>query len=326
MRAGTEGQRGGEFDLIARHFGAAPVSPEVVVGIGDDAAVLRPAERGPFATFGHALQPGRGRGAADGDWGDPETAASLGHRLLCGAMQRAAAAGVRGRWLTLSLTLPAVADRWLGAFSHALLELAGRSAVTLVGGDTTRGPRALVAHLTGSAPGAPLPGPRPGDLLYLVGGSGGETALALLAARGELRLEQGEEERVRRALRFPPCHPALGPRLAATAHAATPAAEGVSRAVRDLVAARGSGATVRVQRLPLSPLAERYRDAAGGRALALEAPEEGALVVAVPEAGRAAFEEGLAAAAIPAAWIGRVESRPGVRCVLDDGGPPHPVD
>jgi len=65
--------------------------------------------------------------------------------------------------MTLALTLPSPDDRWLGAFAAALAECAAQDDVSLVGGDTSRGPRSLALFLHGTTPEThiPAPGPRP---------------------------------------------------------------------------------------------------------------------------------------------------------------------
>ena len=132
----------GEFALIDRFFShQAADRDDVTVGIGDDGAVL--------AIDEHRLLVTTLCTAAEAAWkrtgGD---AARLGNDVMAAALNRLAAAGAQPAFATLALTLPEADERWLGAFSHALLAVAEHARVELVGGDTTRGPFAatVVGH------------------------------------------------------------------------------------------------------------------------------------------------------------------------------------
>ena len=139
----------GEFDIIERYFrGPAGARGDVVVGIGDDGAVLRVAE-------GHGVATSVATLSAD-DWvardGDP---GRLGADAMTMALAPLTAAGARPVWATLALTLADPDPDWLAAFSDALLAVAASHAVVLVGGDTTRGPFTVTVVGHGLLPLAP---------------------------------------------------------------------------------------------------------------------------------------------------------------------------
>ena len=150
----------GEFDLIERYFRRSrPARDDVLVGIGDDGAVVRVGGDHRMVTAIATLS----TAAWDACGGDPSR---LGHDAMAMAMDQLTAAGAQPAWATLALTLPEAEERWLAAFSDALFAVATPLSVSLIGGDTTRGPFAVtvVGHgLIERNPQPPPAGGRPGE-------------------------------------------------------------------------------------------------------------------------------------------------------------------
>jgi thiamine-monophosphate kinase len=134
----------GERQVIARVRARVPAAPGfVVVGIGDDAAVLEPARNRLDVVTTDA--------AVEGVHFDRRymDAASIGHRVLAANLSDLAAMGAEPRTALLSLILPdalPVAD--LDAMLDAFLTLAASSRTHLVGGNVTRSPGPLVIDVT----------------------------------------------------------------------------------------------------------------------------------------------------------------------------------
>ena len=124
----------GEYDIIDHYFRRPPRGrDDVVVGIGDDGAVLRVPAGHRVVTAAATLS-----GAA---WADREgDGERLGHDVMTMALEPLLSAGARPAWATLALTLPEADEHWLAAFSDGLFAVAEAHSVVLVGGDTTRGP------------------------------------------------------------------------------------------------------------------------------------------------------------------------------------------
>src|SRR5262249_38744825 len=135
-----------EQELIERFFAGRGVQrDDVVRGIGDDAAVLRVPEGCELvATVDAIVEGGHFLAGAD--------PADIGHRALAVNLSDLAAMGAEPAWALLTLVIPSADERWLGVFSHAFFELAGRFGVALVGGDTDRGPLCVSVQLNGLVP------------------------------------------------------------------------------------------------------------------------------------------------------------------------------
>lgn len=158
----------------------------VVVGIGDDAAVVEPDRGALTVVTTDALVEGI---HFDRAFSSP---ADAGHKALAANLSDLAAMGAMPRQALLSLSIPAacpVAD--IDALIDALLALATRHRTTLVGGDVTGSPGPLVIGVTalGSARRRRVlrrDGARPGDIVYVSGTIGAAAAgLAALRARSD---------------------------------------------------------------------------------------------------------------------------------------------
>ena len=156
-----------EFDLIERYFKRRLEDPDVLLGIGDDAALVR--AEGDLAVAVDTL-------VAGVHFPIDMPAAAVGHRALAVNLSDMAAMGARPRWCTLALTLPEADEAWLADFTAGLFALAQTFAVSLVGGDLTRGPLTVSLQVLGSVDqDAALTrgGARPGDALFVTGTLGG---------------------------------------------------------------------------------------------------------------------------------------------------------
>lgn len=170
----TDRTRGAEFDLIDRIRARAPQRDDVVLGIGDDAAVLQVPAGLQLVVATDTLNAGVHF--------PPGTApADVGWKALAVNLSDLAAMGAQPAWCTLSLSLPTADADWVEAFLDGFLALAAHHDVALVGGDTTRGPLSIGVTVHGFvAPGRALrrDGAQVGDEVW-VSGMLGDAAGAL---------------------------------------------------------------------------------------------------------------------------------------------------
>ena len=253
----------GERALIARITSRLATPPWVVVGPGDDAAVIRPA-RGTFDVLTtDALVDGI---HFDLRFVPPD---AVGHRALAVNLSDLAAMGAEPRAALLSLLLPDdIEVGTIDGIVDGLLGLAARYRVALIGGNITRttGPLAIDVTATGSVrPRRVLTrsGARPGDEVYVTGTLGSAaTGLELLKA-GESAA--GAEASVERYLRPDPRVRAgllLGRNRAASS--CMDLSDGLADAVRQVAEASGVGITIDAATLPIDD-AVRARQQTAGR-------------------------------------------------------------
>ncbi len=250
-----------EFELIQRFFHRRGTATGVITGIGDDGAVLAPAdENSQLVQVIDTL--------VSGVHFPVDTApADIGYRVVAVNLSDVAAMGAIPRWMTLALTLPHTAPDWLQQFANGLFAAADKFDVALVGGDTTSGPDVVATvAVTGEVErGQALlrSGALPGDSIFVSGTVGDAAAgLSLLAAgkRGD--------ELVDRFLRPTP-RVATGRSLRGRASAVIDISDGLAGDLKKILDASGVGAQVDIEKLPLSRALLAQFDMAQCRKLAL---------------------------------------------------------
>jgi thiamine-monophosphate kinase len=234
-----------EFDLIATYFsGLGSERQDVVLGVGDDCALLRVPEGRELAVSIDTLVAGVHFLAGC----DPH---ALGHKSLAVGLSDLAAMGADPAWATLALTLPRADEGWLRSFANGFSSLAMAHGMTLVGGDITRGPLSVSVQVHGLVPageGLLRCGARPGDLVC-VSGTLGDAGLAL-----RRRAQVGEVYgRLRDRLDRPTPRVALGRALRGLATAMIDLSDGLGADLGHILAASGVGAAIRLADLPLGP-------------------------------------------------------------------------
>lgn len=234
-----------EFDLIGRYFAAlGPERPDVVLGVGDDCALLEIPPGQTLAVSIDTLSAGV-HFFADCD---PE---HIGHKSLAVGLSDLAAMGAEPAWATLALTLPAADEGWIRAFAMGFGKLASAHGMRLVGGDTTRGPLSVAVQVHGLVPtGAAIrrSGARPGDAIF-VSGTLGDAGLALR------RMLAGEPvaPELRRRLECPEPRVELGRRLRGVVSAMIDLSDGLAGDLGHVLTASAVGAELELERLPLTP-------------------------------------------------------------------------
>ncbi|MGO9993008.1 MAG: thiamine-phosphate kinase [Steroidobacteraceae bacterium] len=272
----------GEFELIDRYFarstGAAANRPDVILGVGDDAAVLRLPPNTDLVAAVDTLVAGR-HFPVDSD---PR---SIGHRALAVNLSDIAAMGATPAWATLALTMPCADASWLEGFSAGLMQLADAHGVALVGGDTTAGPLTISIQILGYVErGSALrrSGAHAGDILAVTGTLGDAGAgLALLTARLTTCDRAVADELIQR-FEYPAPRVSFGSSARGIASAAMDLSDGLVGDLPKLSVASGVAAHVDVGRLPLSSALRALVPAAEARELALAAGDDYELLVAVP--------------------------------------------
>jgi thiamine-monophosphate kinase len=269
----------GEFEVIRRYFsrmGAA--RSDVVLGVGDDAALLRvPADEELVAAV-DTIVAGR-HFLPDSD------ARSVGHRALAVNLSDLAAMGATPAWATLALTLPVAEPAWLERFCRGFADLANAHGVALVGGDTTAGPLTisvqLLGHLTrGSA--LRRDGAKAGDLLAVTGTLGDAGAgLALASAALETK-EAAAAAELRARFEYPTPRVEFGAAARGIATAAMDLSDGLAGDLPRLATASGLAAHVDIDRLPLSAALQAVASQQQAREWAIGAGDDYELLLAVP--------------------------------------------
>jgi len=294
-----------EFALIDRHFTRATRRADVMLGVGDDGALLQPPAGSWLVLTTDTMVCGTHFLPTD----DPE---ALGHKLVAVNLSDLAAMGADPAWLTLALTLPEIDHDWLAAFSTGLFGLADAVGAELVGGDVTRGPLTLTLQAAGTVPaGMALrrDGARPGDGVY-VSGTLGDAALALALRLASATVPAPLAARLDR----PSARLALGRALRGQASAAIDVSDGLLADLDHLCVRSGVGAEIDLPRLPRS---EAFLAAARGELdgdKPLNGGDDYELCFTLPAGQADAVSALIQAGGCPITHIGQISAAPGVRC------------
>ena len=254
----------GERALIQRITSRLSLPPWVVVGPGDDAAVIEP-ERGALEVLTTDAQ-------VEGIHFDQRFVPpdAIGHRALAVNLSDLAAMGATPRAALLSLVLPDTLEvATIDGVLDGLLGLAARHRVALVGGNITRSPGPFIIDVTVTGAAKPRrvltrAGARPGDELYVTGTIGDAVVgLRSLRAGHEPHGVAGADLEVRlceqRYLRPEPRLRAgtlLGRHRAASA--CVDLSDGLADGIRQIAEASGVGAVVDGASVPISEEASRW--------------------------------------------------------------------
>jgi thiamine-monophosphate kinase len=243
----------GEFGLIARLTGGLELGPGVVVGVGDDAAVLAPTPGHRLVVTTDVLVEGLDFTAA---LSEPE---DWGWKAVVANLSDLAAMGAEARWLVLALTVPDPTPvETLERVYAGVGEACRAFEVALVGGDLSGGPALSMAVTALGEAERPVlrSGARPGDRLAVTGPLGAAAAGLVLLRRGGRAAAEllGRFPGLAAAHRRPTPALAMGLALSrAGASAMIDVSDGLAGDALHLAEASGVGVEVHDATVPLAP-------------------------------------------------------------------------
>jgi len=216
--------------------------PEVIVGPGDDAAVVRPGSGELVLTTDVMVEGVHFRT-------DLTTPRDLGYKAIAVNVSDVAAMAASPRFALCALTLsPAIDAAWVVELAGGMRECCDEFALSLVGGNLSRGDGvSIVVSVTGE----------------VVPGSLGGSAAGLRVA-SQRSWSDDERDAIRRHMRPTP---RVGEAGVLASHGVTSMidiSDGLALDLSRLCRASGTGARVELARLPLHPAATRSEALGGG--------------------------------------------------------------
>ena len=311
---------GGEFALIERLAQHAPTThPDLVAGIGDDAAVIggcRPTGDYLLVTTDMLVENSHFRC----DWATP---AQIGIKSVVCNVSDIAAMGGNPSFMFVSLVLPADSDvAWVEKLYRGMADACRRYGVVLAGGDTTHGKTITISiTLLGRVSPDNLclrSQARPGDLLCVTGPLGGSAA-GLAMQRAGLNPPPYLQDK----LLTPDCRLDVSPAIAPWAHAMIDISDGLAAEVNHICDQSGTGAEIVAADIPIHP---SVGDAAGltGKDVlefALAGGEDFELLFSISRKNKQRLED----QGIELTEVGRVTDTSSVRVLVSPDGTQKPL-
>ena len=307
-------QLSSEFDLIARHF--TKPAANAVLGVGDDCALVDVTNGMDLAVSTDTMVSGT-HFFPDVD---PE---NLGHKTLAVNLSDIAAMGAMPYWAMLALTLPTVDHPWLSAFAKGFFDLAAEYNVSLVGGDTTRGPLTITVTIMGQVPtGAALRrnGAKVGNDVW-VSGNVGDAALAVAHRHGKVVLTERDYREAVMRLYEPTPRVALGQALRGMATSAIDISDGLIADLGHICRLSGVGATVELGSIPVSEIGARHFNDDAGLTAIVAGGDDYELCFTAPANSRESIEDLTDVLGVPLTRIGQIKRGKGVSLLGADGKP-----
>lgn len=308
-----------EFDIIKHYFTKASHRKDVIMGPGDDCALLQVPANTVLAVSTDTLVSGV-HFFADMD------PTALGHKALAVNLSDLAAMGADPCWVSLAITLPEVDEVWIKKFCAGFFELSEYYNVALVGGDTTKGPLSITVTVHGTLPlgkGLLRSGAQVGDGIYVTG-TLGDAALGLQQAQGNIQVPAVHQEFVRNKFEYPHPRILVGQALRDIATSALDLSDGLAGDLAHICRASGLRAQIEVEQLPLSDAMQSSVSQEQGWELALTGGDDYELCFTVPELHRGQLETALSHCGVKFTRVGRMFSgEPNVELVHE--GKPYQI-
>jgi thiamine-monophosphate kinase len=308
-----------EFGIIETYFKHLTAQKDVLLGIGDDAALVD--FSGDASTH---LVVATDTLVSGVHFPEQASADLIAQRALCVNLSDMAAMGAQPRWFTLALTLPKenAHDDWLFKFSQGLCSVADRYNCALIGGDTTAGPLTITLTLLGEVSAhraLTRGGARPGDSIYVTGMLGDGGAGLEMIRNSDMVKDFSERARLAERFYSPEPRIAEGLTIAAVASACIDVSDGLVADLTHICVQSGVSAQINSDKLPIH---SRIKTSYPSNWLdwALFAGDDYELIFTVPQYHLEQVEQWIAEEALEAVKIGELTSWDGhsIRVKIDD--------
>ncbi len=267
-----------EFAIIDHFFKRTLLRNDVVLGIGDDAAIVAPPINTELLITTDTL-------IENVHFPEHTLPFDLGWKALAVNLSDLAAMGATPAWITLALTIPNADSTWLQQFSNGFFSLADKHAVALIGGDLTRGPLSVTIQAMGYCEkhrALRRTGAKAGDKIYVTRHLG-DAALALACSQNKKTLPTQHYETILPALTRPIPQIALGQQLLGLATAAIDISDGLAADLHHILTASHVGAVLQAEAIPLSKTLRDNVSLQEAREYALFGGDDYALCFTAPE-------------------------------------------
>jgi len=304
-----------EFSIIDKFFNNKKHHRnDVLLGVGDDCALLRVPQQYTLATTIDTM-------VENVHFLPNVDPYDLGYKSLAISLSDLAAMGAKPTWATLAITLPHDNKTWLQNFSKGFFSLIKKFSLELVGGNTTRGSLTITTQLHGFLPKQKAlrrDTAKVGDLIF-VSGTLGDAGLALQHLLSQTKIMQQDQSYLLHRLNRPEPRVAEGIALLDIAHAAIDISDGLAADLSHILERSNVGATINIEKLPLSPPLLRNASLKNAQKLALNAGDDYELCFTVPQRKLPQLKNISKYFNCGFTLIGKIDKKSGLRIKHNDG-------
>jgi thiamine-monophosphate kinase len=295
-----------EFSLIETFF-AQPVAgtnhSQVVLGIGDDAAILDVPPEQQLLVSTDTL--------VSGVHFFPDVApADLAYKVLAVNLSDMAAMGATPAWVSLALTLPKLPPQWLSEFARSFMQTCEDYQVALIGGDTTSGPLSISVTIHGLIPRGQAvrrDGAQVGDDIYVSGTLGDAAAgLNILNTQADHSERDIIQYNLLERLLRPTPRVLLGKQLRGLASSCLDVSDGLAGDIKHILKASFVGAQIDVSALPYSSELLDYVTEKQAQEYALTGGDDYELCFTAPKSHAAELQQIAQKCNVPITKIGHI--------------------
>ncbi|MEY3651636.1 MAG: thiamin-monophosphate kinase, partial [Pseudomonadota bacterium] len=233
-----------EFNLIKEYF--TRPSKNADLGAGDDAALVS-------VSPGHQLAISTDMSVAGTHFFNDCPPYFIGWKSLAVNISDMAAMGASPKWATLAIAIPNTDKDWLSEFSRGFFACADAFDVSLIGGDTTRGPLNISVQIMGEIPNEKAlrrDGAKVADEVW-VSGSLGAAALAVhKTQQNSLDPKKPSDQSLLEKLQHPQPRISLGLALRGIANSAIDLSDGLLADLGHILDSSKLGATIDWSKIP----------------------------------------------------------------------------
>lgn len=304
-----------EFDLIKRYFkSSARQRDDVILGIGDDCALLSPPAGKLLAHSTDTLIGGV-------HFPQQTSAFDIGYKSLAVNLSDLAAMGAEPAWVSLAISLPSASESWLEQFMQGFNQLASQYNLALVGGDTTRGPLSITVGVTGfvdEAHSFKRSNASAGDVLFVSGTiADARLGLQLVMQEDAVDCAQADRQFLLDRLNRPAPRLDVARLLSPYPVAAIDLSDGLLSDLQHICDASQLGARIELERIPLSTAAHNQLHNRIDWSLILNAGDDYELCFSCKAVHVAEIQQTMDEHKIQVTQIGEITETPGIVCELD---------
>ena len=291
----------GEFDLIKRYFSRKSLQNDVILSVGDDCAITSIPTGYQLAITTDTL--------VEGTHFLPSISPTdLAYKSVAVNLSDLAAMGATPAWVSLALTLPEIKEEWLAEFSQSLFAILDRYGVSLIGGNTTKGPLSITLTAQGFLPenqGLFRHQAKVGDWIFVSGFLGDSAAGLDLLLQNRKIENESDRYFIQRHLRPTP-RVELGLALRSFSCCSLDISDGLLADLGHILERSQVGAEIYLENLPLSRhLCTQYEQTQAEK-FALTGGEDYELCFTVSEEKREEMEQVLSSQGIKVTCIGKI--------------------